>query len=69
MLANHATQDCALVQYSILHIDLYVMPCYFYIMLLQVFATVNVFTYSCIDMCEHTNHIRSHDHPKQMLLC
>ena len=25
-------------------------------------------TYSCVDMCECTNQVWSHDHPKHMLL-
>ena len=45
------------------------MPCYFYIILLQVFTAVNILLHSYVDMCECTNHIRSHGHPKQMLLC
>ena len=29
---------------------------------------VHLITYSCVDMCEHTNQYESCDHPKQMLL-
>ena len=45
------------------------MSCYLYVMLLQIFyRCVHLITYSCVDMCEHTNQYRSCDHPKQMLL-
>ena len=34
----------------------------------NVYTCARFITYSCVDVCECTNHIRSHDHPKQMLL-
>ena len=34
----------------------------------SVYAHAHLITYSCVDMCECTNQVRSCDHPKQMLL-
>ena len=30
----------------------------------SVYTHEHLITYSCVDMCECTNHVRSHDHPK-----
>ena len=34
----------------------------------SVYTGEHFITYSCVDMCEHTNQVRSHDHSKQTLL-
>ena len=33
----------------------------------SVYTHEHFITYSCVDMCEHTNDIRSHDHPTQTI--
>ena len=34
----------------------------------SVYTHEHFLTYSCVDMCEYTNHIGSHDHPTQTFL-
>ena len=34
----------------------------------SVYIHADFTTYSCVDMCDHTNQVWLHDHPKHMLL-
>ena len=33
----------------------------------SIYTCARSIAYSCVDMCECTNHVRSHDHTKQMI--
>ena len=59
-----------IILYSVLHIGLYVMPCYFYIMLLQVFEIVNILLHICVLTCVNVLIMLGQvTTQKQMLFC